>query len=71
MLKKGAARLVAEKGVTAESVVEGVYLRALGRKPTEAERGTAKELVGSPMTAEGVEDLLWVVGMLPEFQLIR
>ena len=31
----------------------------------------AKELLGSPATAEGMADLLWAVVMLPEFQLIR
>ena len=31
----------------------------------------ATELLGSPPTQQGVEDLLWVVMMLPEFQIIR
>jgi hypothetical protein len=31
----------------------------------------ACEVLGSPPTAEGLADLLWVVVMLPEFQLIR
>jgi hypothetical protein len=29
------------------------------------------ELVGGKPTGEGVEDLLWVVSMLPEFQFVR
>ena len=30
----------------------------------------AREMVGEPARREGVEDLLWAVVMLPEFQLI-
>jgi hypothetical protein len=30
----------------------------------------AAALIGAPARAEGVEDLLWVLAMLPEFQLI-
>jgi hypothetical protein len=29
------------------------------------------ELLHSPPTQQGVEDLLWAVLMLPEFQIIR
>ena len=30
----------------------------------------AEEMVGTPVKKEGVEDLLWAMTMLPEFQLI-
>ena len=30
----------------------------------------AKEVVGQPARPAGVEDLLWALAMLPEFQLI-
>jgi hypothetical protein len=30
----------------------------------------AREVVGQPIQPAGVEDLLWSVAMLPEFQLI-
>jgi hypothetical protein len=71
MLKKGAGKLAGAKGVTAEMVIDQVYLKALGRRPVAEEKKAAEELVGSPVNAEGVEDLLWVVAMLPEFQLVR
>jgi hypothetical protein len=32
---------------------------------------TATELLGSPPTAHGIEDLVWAQIMLPEFQLVR
>jgi hypothetical protein len=55
---------------TAQKVIEDVYVKALGRKPTAAEQKLAEELVGNPVQKEGVEDLLWTMIMLPEFQLI-
>jgi mono/diheme cytochrome c family protein len=56
---------------SADQVAEWVYLSALCRQPTAEESATARRLLGSPMTDEGVSDLLWAVFMLPEFQLIR
>ncbi|HEY2838284.1 MAG TPA: DUF1549 domain-containing protein [Pirellulales bacterium] len=68
-LKRGAARLLLDKP-TPDALLDTVYAKALGRKPTDAERRTAQQVLGQPMTREGVEDLLWIVTMLPEFQLI-
>jgi hypothetical protein len=67
ILARGAAGLLKSKKATAETI----YLRALGRRPTADEVSAARELVGSTPTPEGLADLLWVVFMLPEFQLIR
>jgi hypothetical protein len=50
--------------------VDTLYLKAISRKPTASERKVAEQLVGSSANAEGVEDLLWSLAMLPEFQLI-
>ena len=47
-----------------------LYQHAVGRKPTAGELKLAEELVGAPAKKEGVEDLLWAMAMLPEFQLI-
>jgi mono/diheme cytochrome c family protein len=47
-----------------------VCLTALGRKASAAETQAARELVGQPVSKEGVADLLWAVVVLPEFQLI-
>lgn len=52
------------------ALVDDLYLRALGRKPTREERKIATGLVGEELTPEGVEDFLWALVMLPEFQLI-
>jgi mono/diheme cytochrome c family protein len=68
-IKAGAEILAAE--TNSKNLVKKLYSAALGRNPTSAELTTASDLVGSPVQREGVEDLLWVVTMLPEFQLIR
>jgi len=47
-----------------------IYKRALGRVPTPNELNSSIELIGSPVQRQGVEDLLWAVAMLPEFQVI-
>jgi hypothetical protein len=54
-----------------DRLIEAIYACALTRRPNAAELVTARTIVGTPMTADGVADLLWVVVMLPEFQLIR
>lgn len=72
---QGAANLLAARKADSpespESLIESIYVQALCRRPTADELATARELVGTPPTTEGVADLLWVVFVLPEFQLIR
>jgi hypothetical protein len=50
--------------------IANLYEKALGRKPTSAESTLGRELAGQPIQEAGMEDLLWAVTMLPEFQLI-
>jgi hypothetical protein len=69
-LQKGAARLIEAKPKTARVLIDRLYAQALGRHPTGAERQLALATVGSPPRREGVEDLLWALSLLPEFQLI-
>jgi len=70
ILKRGADNLLNDPRMAKKSLVPTVYERALGRKPTEPELQLAKNIVGNPAKPAGVEDLLWAVTMLPEFQLI-
>ncbi len=51
-------------------LIEAVYRRGLSRAPSRGELDTLKPLVGSPASAEGIQDLLWTILMHPEFQLI-
>ena len=67
-ISKGAKRLLeTAKG----DFITPLYRHALSRAPTSAELATAKEIVGATPTQQGLEDLLWSVCMLPEFQVVR
>src|SRR5438046_2985660 len=70
VLKRGAENLLNDPATAKTPLVATVYERALGRKPTGAELELAKNILGNPAQPAGVEDLLWAVTMLPEFQLI-
>jgi hypothetical protein len=71
-LNHGAANVVKRfAGQDSTAIIDWLYEFALSRPPTSDERATAVELLHSPPTQEGVEDLLWAVMMLPEFQIIR
>jgi hypothetical protein len=70
-IKRGAAFNIEKAKGDAGQLVEQVYKTAIGRAPTDEERSVAMVLVGDPMKPEGVEDLLWVIAMLPEFQLLQ
>ena len=48
-----------------------LYQTALGRLPNAAEREIATDLLGAKPTPESTADLLWIIVMLPEFQLIH
>jgi hypothetical protein len=69
-LKLGAKNKLDAVGKDTTKLIDRIFLDALGRQPGTSELATARELVGSPATIEGVQDLLWTVVMLPEFQLI-
>ncbi|MCB1276910.1 DUF1549 domain-containing protein [Prosthecobacter sp.] len=67
-IAQGAKRLLeTAKG----DFITPLYRHALSRGPTSAELATAKEIVGAKPTQQGLEDLLWAVCMLPEFQVVR
>ena len=70
VLKSGSRNWIAEKPSEPQALIARAYRVALGRQPTQAEERTAAEVVGTPPSAEGVEDFLWTLVMLPEFQLI-
>jgi hypothetical protein len=71
LLQCGAKRLVETAGPDSPELVRAVYRRALGRSPIPTELELATDLVGTPAQPQGVEDLLWAMTLLPEFQLIR
>jgi hypothetical protein len=69
LLEKGAKKWVLP-GEEPAKLVARIYRRALLRGPAPAEQTLALELLAARPAVEGIEDLLWAVVMLPEFQLI-
>ena len=51
-------------------LITDTFQKALGRKPLDTERTIATKTIGNPMKQQGIEDFLWAILMLPEFQLI-
>lgn len=70
-LQAGAKRWLAHSGKSPEQLIRRLYRIALSRKPTAKETKVARDILGKKPTAETVQDLLWIVAMLPEFQLVR
>jgi mono/diheme cytochrome c family protein len=69
ILNRGAKPLLADSPAPLE-IVDRIYLTALGRNPKPTEQELALQVLGQPVRPEGVEDFLWAVCMLPEFQLV-
>ena len=70
LLKRGAKDLLTSPSAANGDLISTLYEKALGRKPTGPELQLAREIVGQPVQPAGVEDFLWAMTMLPEFQLI-
>jgi uncharacterized protein DUF1549/uncharacterized protein DUF1553/cytochrome c len=71
-LDRGAVNILENfKDRPASDLVTWIYEAALARTPNETERQVATSIVGDRATPQGVEDLLWIVVMLPEYQIIR
>ncbi|MEZ4699737.1 MAG: DUF1549 domain-containing protein [Rhodothermales bacterium] len=66
----GAEQWLAALGDEPAALVDSVYASTLSRPPTDNERRVALELLGTEPDTSSVQDLLWAVVMLPEFQLI-
>jgi hypothetical protein len=69
LLRQGAQGWAA-RGLAPQDLVRELYLRLLARPPSGAERAIALELLESQPGPPGIEDLMWILLMLPEFQLV-
>jgi len=56
---------------TSQDLIDELFLFALSRHPRPEELKTVDELAGPSLEVSEVEDILWSVVMLPEFQYIR
>jgi len=71
LLHRGAERILEEQPQPqSRALVEQLYSQAFGRRPTAQELELSLGLLGDHPQLEGLEDLLWNLAMLPEFQLI-
>lgn len=70
LLQRAADHVLAEGPTSNRALVSRLYAKALGRRPTPKELELAEELLGENAHQEQVEDLLWAMVMLPEFQMI-
>jgi hypothetical protein len=60
----------AEAHAAPDALVDGVFRHALQRAPREQEMQLASSLLEGASPQQGMEDILWIIAMLPEFQLI-
>jgi uncharacterized membrane protein len=85
ILHEGAKHWLAEKYPSDQDRIAAIYRESLGRAPTDQESKDAQALLAVPATQStqpsnpalstaarenGIEDLLWSILMLPEYQLI-
>ena len=70
-LQQGGRNLAGRPWESSDALIDWLFRFALSRPPTTDEQAAAREAVGDKITAQGVEDLLWCIAMLPEFQLVR
>jgi Protein of unknown function (DUF1549)/Protein of unknown function (DUF1553)/Planctomycete cytochrome C len=54
-----------------KALILGLYLQALTREPTTEEMAIGLAILGEEPELQSIEDLLWTVMMLPEFQFVR
>ncbi len=70
-LAAGAKKLAAKSWDSPDALTSWIYRAALAREPSPEELTSARPLLGEKPAETGVQDLLWAVCMLPEFQIVR
>lgn len=70
-LGQGGQKLAAREWISSAEFVNWVYRFGLSREPSPEELTVLTQELGSKVTAQGAEDVLWSMIMLPEFQLVR
>ncbi len=70
LMTASADRILATAPSSSEQLVRQLYQHALSRPPADRELALAAELLGDTLDSPDVQDLLWALTALPEFQLI-
>jgi len=71
LLEQGAKAMLARHANNPSSMIDDLYLQALSRMPTGEEKRLIAEVLTEKPDVAVVQDFLWSVLLLPEFQLIR
>ena len=71
IMLEGAEAWLADYGDDSKAMVTQLYLKSFGRMPTAEEQGVMTEVVGADPGVAEVQDLLWAVVLLPEFQFVN
>lgn len=71
VLQAGAKKLFKQDWESPQALTSHLFESALSRSPTEEESAVILSSFAEPMTIEQIEDLLWVLVMMPEFMLIH
>ncbi|MGD9634515.1 MAG: PSD1 and planctomycete cytochrome C domain-containing protein [Pirellulales bacterium] len=72
LLQQGADQLLKDHpDWSSETMCRYLFESAVSRPPTDAELQKLVALAGATPTVAGVEDALWCIVMLPEFQVVR
>lgn len=64
------AKIWVAKYASSDALVNALYRQSLGRNPSSREMELAIRFLGKKPTVEGVQDFVWAITLLPEFQLI-
>jgi hypothetical protein len=71
ILAQGSQKLQSKGWKSPAEFSDWLYHFALSRPPSDGERQVMTELLGDKLTEQSIQDALWAVCMLPEFQLVR
>ena len=71
LLANGARQIIAGHKSSPDNFIRLVFRQALTREPSREELILSRHLLGAKPTVESVQDLLWTILMLPEFQFVE
>lgn len=71
ILRHGASTLRQREWADSQELIDWIYRSALCRTPTASESKVLKDFLGDAIDESEIEDVLWSVIMLPEFQIVR
>lgn len=71
VLFEGAGLWLDRYNYNSKQIVENLYQKSLGRKPSVSEEEVLLSVLGDQPTKEGIQDVFWSTMILPEFQFIN